>query len=83
MCVLERLLACDLVHVFDVSRRCVWRKIVAAATDDHAVVAGLKRIRSHWLRVADASLRGVAGEGWIIVVKLLRAHGGCLGIRRL
>jgi hypothetical protein len=22
------------------------------------------------------------GEFWIIVVKLLRAHGGCLGIRR-
>ena len=22
-------------------------------------------------------------EGWIYVVKLLRAHGGCLGVRRL
>ena len=22
------------------------------------------------------------GEGWINVVKLLRAHGGCLGIRK-
>jgi hypothetical protein len=23
------------------------------------------------------------GEHWIYVVKLLRAHGGCLGVRRL
>ena len=23
-----------------------------------------------------------AGEFWIFVVKLLRAHGGCLGVRR-
>jgi hypothetical protein len=26
---------------------------------------------------------GWAREGWMIVVKLLRAHGGCLGVRRL
>jgi hypothetical protein len=27
--------------------------------------------------------RELEREGWIIVVKLLRAHGGCLGVRRL
>ena len=25
----------------------------------------------------------LGGEGWIHVAKLLRAHGGCLGVRRL
>ena len=39
--------------------------------------------RFAWFEVA--LRKGVAEEqeGWINVVKLLRAHGGCLGVRRL
>ena len=33
--------------------------------------------------MSDSLFAGESGEGWIFVVKLLRAYGGCLGIRRL
>jgi hypothetical protein len=64
----------------------------AIVTLDHASSSRVKA-RSGWqvcrlplirpgCKTCQRELAGGCGEFWIFVVKLLRAHGGCLGVRR-